>query len=212
MLNKKGLATLSLFVTILSCISLIITGSSKSANDVSSDNLFSTNQANGMAASHASYKNTINVGDSDPETDSFTSSRSSVVSSFPPTVVPGANLGPDLSGNIELLINLLQTNGTNLLSSFLSSKCIASAIAAGSSNITTEGNLIIGTNCDDVIHGTKGDAIIYTLAGNDRADGDGGNDIIYAGDGDDRLYGGKGNDIIVGKGEIIYLIVGLEMT
>ena len=120
--------------------------------------------------------------------------------SFPSIVTPGANLGTDVSGNIGLLLNLLQSNRTNLLSTLLNSKCLASALTAGSSNVTKKGNLIIGTNCDDVIYGTNGGAIIYTLGGNHLVNGGKGNDIIYGGNGDDRLYGAKGNDIIVGKG------------
>jgi Ca2+-binding RTX toxin-like protein len=166
---------------------------------VSSDNLFFTNRDNGLAPPQTSHKNSINIGGSDPNTQSFTS-RNSIVPSVPSGVAPGPNLGTDLSGNIGLLLNLLQTNRTNLLSTLLSSKCLASAITAGSSNITKEGNLIIGTNCDDVIYGPDGGAITYTLGGNDVVYGGRGNDIIYGGNGDDRLYGGKGNDIIVGKG------------
>ena len=164
-----------------------------------SDNQF-FNLNTGLAPSGTFQKNNNNnnlIG-SDPKTDS-TVSNSALEPSLP-SVVPNANLGTDLSGNIRLFLNLFQANRTNLLSTLLSSKCIASALTTGSSNITKSGNLIIGTNCDDVIRGGNGGALIYTLGGNDLVTGGKGNDIIYGGNGNNRLYGGRGNDIIVGKG------------
>jgi Ca2+-binding RTX toxin-like protein len=77
-------------------------------------------------------------------------------------------------------------------------KCIVSVLKGGASNVTIKENLIIGTDCDDMILGDGGNNIIFTLAGNDEANGGNGNDIIYAGSGEDRLYGAKGNDVLVG--------------
>jgi Ca2+-binding RTX toxin-like protein len=76
-------------------------------------------------------------------------------------------------------------------------KCLISVLRGGTSNITINGNLIIGTDCDDIISGENEDEIIFTLAGNDEANGGNGNDIIYAGSGEDRLYGERGNDMLV---------------
>jgi Ca2+-binding RTX toxin-like protein len=77
-------------------------------------------------------------------------------------------------------------------------KCIVSVLKGGTSNVTIKENLIIGTDCDDMILGDGGNNIIFTLAGNDEANGGNGNDIIYAGSGEDRMYGAKGNDVLVG--------------
>jgi len=77
-------------------------------------------------------------------------------------------------------------------------KCIVSVLKGGASNVTIKENLIIGTDCDDMILGDGGNNIIFTLAGNDEANGGNGNDIIYAGSGEDRMYGAKGNDVLVG--------------
>jgi Ca2+-binding RTX toxin-like protein len=76
-------------------------------------------------------------------------------------------------------------------------KCISNTAKGGTPHITKQGNLIMGTDCDDVIKGDNQGDIIFTLAGNDVVYGGTGNDIIYAGSGDDRLYGGQGNDILV---------------
>jgi Ca2+-binding RTX toxin-like protein len=101
------------------------------------------------------------------------------------------------------LLNTLLSSITNVNSAVGSSplgntKCIISVLKGGASNVTIEGNLIIGTDCDDMIRGDNGNDIIFTLAGNDEAYGGNGNDIIYAGSGEDRLYGAKGNDVLVG--------------
>jgi Ca2+-binding RTX toxin-like protein len=101
------------------------------------------------------------------------------------------------------LLNTLLSSITNAANSAAGSsplgntKCIVSVLKGGTSNITINGNLIIGTDCDDIISGDSRNDIIFTLAGNDESYGGNGNDIIYAGSGEDRLYGERGNDILV---------------
>ena len=44
-----------------------------------------------------------------------------------------------------------------------------------------DGNLVIGTNCDDEIDGSGNNEIIYSIGGIDQ---------VYAKDGNDMIYGG----------------------
>lgn len=60
------------------------------------------------------------------------------------------------------------------------------------------GNLIIGTDGDDVLHGTNGRDIIIGLDGDDTIHGLGGDDSIAGCDGDDTIDGGSGDDEMVG--------------
>jgi len=82
------------------------------------------------------------------------------------------------------------------IDSLRESGCIASALTGGTSDVKKDGNLIIGTKCDDKIDGSANDEIIYNMAGIDKVYAKDGNDMIYGGSGDDRLYGGKGDDIV----------------
>lgn len=61
-----------------------------------------------------------------------------------------------------------------------------------------DGNLIIGTDGDDVLHGTVGRDIIIGLDGNDTIHGLGGDDSIAGCDGDDTIMAGPGDDEITG--------------
>ena len=60
------------------------------------------------------------------------------------------------------------------------------------------GEIMEGSNDDDVIKGGKGHQEIYGFSGNDRIWGGNGIDWIYGDRGIDRIWGGKGNDDIAG--------------
>jgi Ca2+-binding RTX toxin-like protein len=69
------------------------------------------------------------------------------------------------------------------------------------------GSTIVGTDGDDVIHGTPyddrlfggaGDDTIYGYEGDDLLDGGTGDDRLFGGPGDDELLGGSGNDLLSG--------------
>ena len=94
---------------------------------------------------------------------------------------------------IDLIGQFLESRA---IGSLRESGCIASALTGGTSDIIIDGNLVIGTSCDDVIDGSRNNEIIYSLGGIDQVYAKDGNDIIYGGIGDDRLYGGKGDDIV----------------
>jgi Ca2+-binding RTX toxin-like protein len=57
---------------------------------------------------------------------------------------------------------------------------------------------IVGTDGNDVIHGTDKSDVIWGGPGNDKIYGGLGNDIICGGPGDDLIHGGRGNDWIEG--------------
>jgi Ca2+-binding RTX toxin-like protein len=71
-----------------------------------------------------------------------------------------------------------------------------------------EGNVYVGTPCDDdmirmpravtVARGEGGDDTIYGQRGNERLFGGEGNDRLYGGIGDDQLRGGPGDDLLSG--------------
>jgi Ca2+-binding RTX toxin-like protein len=70
-----------------------------------------------------------------------------------------------------------------------------------------EGNVYVGTPCDDTIRmpravtvarGEGGNDTIYGQRGNDRLFGGDGNDRLYGGIGDDQLRGGPGDDLLSG--------------
>jgi RTX calcium-binding nonapeptide repeat (4 copies) len=94
---------------------------------------------------------------------------------------------------IESLRQLIESRP---IDSLRESRCIASGLTGGTSDVKKDGNLIIGTNCDDKIDGSSSDEIIYNMGGIDQVYAKDGNDMIYGGSGDDRLYGGNGDDII----------------
>jgi Ca2+-binding RTX toxin-like protein len=110
----------------------------------------------------------------------------------------GRETVPEIKDTTLLNTLLSDSNSPAGSSPLGNTKCIISVLKGGASNVTIKGNLIIGTDCDDMIQGDGGNHIIFTLAGNDEAYGGNGNDIIYAGSGEDRLYGAKGNDVLVG--------------
>jgi Ca2+-binding RTX toxin-like protein len=77
----------------------------------------------------------------------------------------------------------------------------ASAVrAAGGGSDTDPGPdcTIVGTNRNDVLHGTPYDDVICALGGNDVVQGGGGNDLVYGGWGRDILIGGAGYDTLIG--------------
>jgi Ca2+-binding RTX toxin-like protein len=85
----------------------------------------------------------------------------------------------------------------------LGSALVAQAVAAPSPNPETPrcgGQLatIIGTDGDDVLHGTPERDVIWGGRGDDVIHGAGGNDVICGGPGDDVIYGERGNDRIFG--------------
>ncbi|MDR0591688.1 MAG: S8 family serine peptidase [Bifidobacteriaceae bacterium] len=65
---------------------------------------------------------------------------------------------------------------------------------------TALGDVLRGTDGDDVICGGGGGDTILAGAGNDVIYGDAGGDTIHAGDGDDIVYGGDGGDTVYGEG------------
>ncbi|HUB99690.1 MAG TPA: calcium-binding protein [Solirubrobacterales bacterium] len=57
---------------------------------------------------------------------------------------------------------------------------------------------IVGSDGDDVLHGTPGRDVIWGGAGNDVIYGSLGNDLICGGPGSDLIHGGRGNDTVDG--------------
>jgi Ca2+-binding RTX toxin-like protein len=57
---------------------------------------------------------------------------------------------------------------------------------------------IVGTDGDDVLHGTPSRDVIYGGKGDDRIYGSLGNDLICGGTGADLIHGGRGNDEVDG--------------
>jgi Ca2+-binding RTX toxin-like protein len=129
--------------------------------------------------------------------DSHISQRTVNTLPLPSGVAGGGTIIPGIKDTTILNTLLSNVNSAAVSSSLGNTKCIISVLKGGTSNVTIKGNLIIGTDCDDMILGDGGNNIIFTLAGNDEAYGGNGNDIIYAGSGQDRLYGEKGNDMLV---------------
>ncbi len=74
----------------------------------------------------------------------------------------------------------------------------------GTSSSTTvtlsllDGELVTGTEANDVIEGTIQGDLIYGLSGNDEIRGLPGADYLDGGDGNDTLYGEAGDDVLVG--------------
>ncbi|MEU8331812.1 hypothetical protein [Micromonospora sp. NPDC048839] len=62
----------------------------------------------------------------------------------------------------------------------------------------TDGDPIMGTAGDDILHGSSGPDEIYGLGGDDIIYGGGGVDTIHGGGGDDVLFGNDCGDFIVG--------------
>lgn len=68
-------------------------------------------------------------------------------------------------------------------------------------------SLIVGTNSNDSLAGSRRRDYIFGLAGDDSIEGLGGNDFLFSGegnntvrggDGQDRIYGGSGRDLLFG--------------
>jgi Ca2+-binding RTX toxin-like protein len=57
---------------------------------------------------------------------------------------------------------------------------------------------IVGTEGDDVLHGTPSRDVIWGGGGDDEILGSLGNDLLCGGPGDDLIHGGRGNDVIDG--------------
>jgi Ca2+-binding RTX toxin-like protein len=57
---------------------------------------------------------------------------------------------------------------------------------------------IVGTEGNDVLHGTPGRDVIWGGGGNDQIEGALGNDLICGGPGNDLIHGGRGNDTVDG--------------
>ncbi len=65
-------------------------------------------------------------------------------------------------------------------------------------HVSSDFNMIMGTEDDDFIQGTSAEDLIFGLDGADIISGNDGNDCIFGGDGDDIIYGNNGNDTIMG--------------
>jgi hypothetical protein len=115
----------------------------------------------------------------------------------PPSTLPEAGV---ITGGIlgeNLIQSIIQRGNISRIISFLTSDgCIIDRIRGGDGKIATEGNLIIGTSCNDLIQGNNGDEIIFTRIGDDVVYAGRGDDIIISTVGIDRLYGGDGSDLI----------------
>ena len=61
-----------------------------------------------------------------------------------------------------------------------------------------ETNIIIGTDANDNLKGTRGKDIILGHGGEDEIDGERGDDWISGGPGNDEIRGGKGSDVLMG--------------
>ena len=59
-------------------------------------------------------------------------------------------------------------------------------------------NIILGTEGDDVLRGTRGVDCIYGFGGDDDLRGRGGDDLLFGGRGDDILRGHRGDDVAFG--------------
>jgi len=67
-------------------------------------------------------------------------------------------------------------------------------------------NVILGTESDDILYGTRNADLIIGFEGNNIIYGDRGDDCILVGDGDNVIYGGDGNDYIhVGNGNNVIM-------
>ena len=64
--------------------------------------------------------------------------------------------------------------------------------------VLASGNLIMGTEDDDVLEGTSGRDIIIGLGGHDTIHALGGDDVVFGCDGDDHIDGGPGHDELHG--------------
>ena len=106
-------------------------------------------------------------------------------------VITGGILGDNLIQSI-----IQRGNLSNIISLLTSGGCIIDRIKGGEGEIVREGNLIIGTSCDDLIIGINDDEIIFTRPGDDVVYAGDGDDIIISTVGNDRLYGGEGSDLI----------------
>jgi Ca2+-binding RTX toxin-like protein len=61
--------------------------------------------------------------------------------------------------------------------------------------VTTQANILIGTNDDDILTGSAGNDTLYGLGGNDTLYGLEGNDTLSGGPGVDTMVGGAGDDV-----------------
>jgi Ca2+-binding RTX toxin-like protein len=211
---------ITITLALLSLLSLLAIGVSTAvAKSVSSKNLDMTTHSYGEIH-NAAISQGANLGGGYQDSDIATESGGAVTQSSESAVTQSGNDSHFSQRTVNTLPLPSGVAGggaisgikdTTLLNTLLSdvdsvagsspignTKCIISILRGGTSNVTIEGNLIIGTDCDDMIRGDSGNNIIFTLAGNDEAYGGNGNDIIYAGSGEDRLYGAKGNDVLVG--------------
>lgn len=73
-----------------------------------------------------------------------------------------------------------------------------SSASQSSTNLSTQGETLVGTPHDDVLTGHDGDDLLQGLAGDDHLDGGAGNDRLEGGAGNDILIGGNGDDVLIG--------------
>ena len=91
-----------------------------------------------------------------------------------------------------------------VVSAVLSGAVFASVLVSPAGAQSTDGlcaglePTIIGSEGDDVIHGTFRDDVILALGGNDEIRGASGADVICGGSGNDVIYGDSQNDVIFG--------------
>lgn len=133
-------------------------------------------------------------------------------SGFPVTL---RELGPN-SGTFE---NFDSTNDANLDIAFDATRGTAGSITYNDNSLTvlvgesfcgrtidqfnvvdgtSNNDVLIGTNADDLIRGFDGDDIIIGQAGNDCLIGGNGDDTVIAGAGNDAITGNQGNDLLFG--------------
>jgi Ca2+-binding RTX toxin-like protein len=190
-------------ITLVTLLSLLAVGAPTAAKASSSDEIHNVAIVQGGnlgARGHQDSDIATESGGAVTQSGNDSHFSQMTVNTLPlPSGVAGAG-GAAIPGTKDttLLNTLLSDVNYAAGSSAGNTKCIVSVLKGGASNVTIKENLIIGTDCDDMILGDGGNNIIFTLAGNDEANGGNGNDIIYAGSGEDRLYGAKGNDVLVG--------------
>jgi Ca2+-binding RTX toxin-like protein len=70
--------------------------------------------------------------------------------------------------------------------------------AGDSSGISSDDEVLNGTDSDDVLDGESGNDLIRGYVGNDTLSGGAGNDLLFGAEGNDVLDGGSGDDIVAG--------------
>ncbi|NOT20824.1 MAG: hypothetical protein HOP24_11260 [Sideroxydans sp.] len=99
-------------------------------------------------------------------------------------------------------LNLLEDALTNNRSPALLLALSESARIEGFNLLTSESNVVIGSELGGVLNGRIGDDVLFGMAGGDTLNGSYGNDTLLGGSGNDILNGDAGSDIyVLNKGD-----------